>query len=692
MLRALATTAAALGALLGSARARAGGFDAEGNYVVAADAAAFVGFESDDFDPVADRFVPADVEAECLEPSFHVKQAADALEGGRVLAVDVNLFDGCAERLLVSVPAVQASYRASVWMRHGSLDAQMTVVYPERSGREIVAAKLAPTGRTTSDGWVELASNDFPVDGAAAAAVYLRVFDYDSVGTEIDALELVPSGAYWQDSACAGVADPVCGAGAVCIYGRCRLGRLYVPPLPSDAVRHAMVDRMQSQLRVFFGGRKTRLKDLPAAIGLLEAIRWVSEPWAFWNGWAAAIRRLHDWHTRAHGPIGGIPRRGRLNLCFIEGDADASVAAWPKHPVHRDVLVSHAGKSGGTYGIGQGDRLVEVDGKHPLVWALALAPVDWEWWQADDDTVYAEVLERLRGLVLAYAKSFSVVHCDARSGACAGPPEIYDVAALRADGGQVGCDNRPFYHIVDPKPPSHHHVGWDFYRGRIEGTTEEEAIFGLVWDTLYGGGDPNGYVNGKLNEAIADFKANARGVLLDHRAGSGGTLDGAVTLTRLVSPERTVLVFASPTPWGTWDGPSSTAEATKLYEVLLPGWAKMEIGAPDHDPTLPVALLLHRDGSASDFMPFAMKGSPKVRLFASQPTAGAFSTYFQMSYWAGIGWQVASGDSISATGETLIGNGVAPDELVVQKQSDLLGGKDSIHEAALAWVRQELKP
>jgi hypothetical protein len=34
---------------------------------------------------------------------------------------------------------------------------------------------------------------------------------------------------------------------------------------------------------------------------------------------------------------------------------------------------------------------------------------------------------------------------------------------------------------------------------------------------------------------------------------------------------------------------------------------------------------------------------------------------------------------------------VVPDEIVEQKQSDLLAGKDSIHEAALAWVRSELK-
>ena len=74
------------------------------------------------------------------------------------------------------------------------------------------------------------------------------------------------------------------------------------------------------------------------------------------------------------------------------------------------------------------------------------------------------------------------------------------------------------------------------------------------------------------------------------------------------------------------------------------------------------------------------------------PTAGAFSTYIQFNYWGGISFQIASGDTITKDGEAMIGRGVMPDYVVDQKQSDLLAGVDTIHEAALAWVRQELKP
>jgi C-terminal processing protease CtpA/Prc len=102
-------------------------------------------------------------------------------------------------------------------------------------------------------------------------------------------------------------------------------------------------------------------------------------------------------------------------------------------------------------------------------------------------------------------------------------------------------------------------------------------------------------------------------------------------------------------------------------------------------------MLTHRDGSASDYLPEGMKGAPKTRLFGPGPTAGAFSTFIQFSYWGGISFQLASGDTIRKDGTPLIGRGVVPDEIVEQKQSDLLAGKDSIHEAALAWVRSELK-
>lgn len=678
--------------ILAAADATAGDFDGAGNYVPDPNAVASLDFGAE-LDPMMDRWLPADAPLECGLPAFTQVVSPDALAGDTVVAVNTNLAAGCAERFIVDVPEVRASYRATVWMRHGSVDAQMTVVFPDGSGRDIVVAKMGPTGRVTSDGWVELASNPFPVDGVAALAVYLRVYDYDSTGSEIDALELVPAGDYLEEKPCTGVADPVCGDEQVCVHQQCRIAGLYVPPPPDERVRDEMVDMMQAQLRVFFGGRKTRREDLPLALAQLDTIRGAQTAWQFWNGWATAIRLLQDWHTQANSTLGGISRRKRLNACFIQGDGDTSSAAWPKDPKYPDVLVSHTGTDG-TQGLRQGDRLVAVDGMHPIAWALSLADVSWSHWQANDDAVYTELVERMRASLVAYATHYDVIHCDAQAGTCASTPVRYHVAELPdEEGGLVRCDNRPVYQFpTQDNPNGDHQVGFAFYQGRIKSLPVEAAVYGLLWDTLYGGGDPNGFVNSELKNAFAFFKANARGVILDHRAGNGGTLDAAETATHLVRPPETVLVFSSPIELGGWDGPETPAEGVAFFESLE-NVAPMVAGSEDYDPELPVALVIHRDGSASDFFPYAMKGAgDKVRIFGPAPTAGAFSTFHEMEYWGGISYRLASGDSVGADGQTLIGHGVVPDVIVQQKQSDLIQGKDTIHDAAAAWVLTELKP
>jgi len=674
--------------------ATAGEFDAQGNYLPSPDVVA--GFEfGADFDPVAD-VLDQDDEGVC-DPAITQLESADALDGAHHLHIETSYdastgFDAaCAARLLFQLPAGEGSYRASLWMRHGTADVQINVDYDEDSGLDDTRVKLAPTGRVTSDGWVELMSNDFPVAGDQTEAVYLRVIDYDDVGTDIDTLELVRSGQYRAVVPCAGAGDPVCGAEAVCVYRQCRLARTLVPPLPAESIIDDMVDSMQGQLRVFYGGRKTRLTDLPNALAQLDAIRYASDAWTFWNGWANAFRLLHDWHTRASGPISGFGRDKRLSACFIQGRADVSQAQWPSHAFYPDVLVSHHGNNG-NWGVTQGDRLVAVDGMHPIEWALTLRDIDWGWWQANTDGVYSEMLERMRGSITRYARQFTVLHCDSTGGSCDAVAETYLVDELPDDtGGQIRCDNRPFFHLGDANPPANHNIN-NFFWGPVVEATAQEAIYGLVWDTLYGGGDPNGWVNSNLQSAFVDFKNLARGVVLDHRAGNGGTVDGAETATFLIRPPEKILVLASPTPWGNWDGPESAAEGVSVFNQLS-GVASMTAGSNDYDPDMPVALVLHRDGSASDFMPQAFKNvGPKVRIFGPARTAGAFSTYYELEYWGGLSFRFGSGDSITSSGEALIGNGVEPDEYVVQTQSDLLAGLDTIHEAALAWLRTELKP
>jgi len=692
-MRRLAAAAAAAVAVLAGAPARAGTFDALGDYRIDPGAIASIGFEQE-----PDRYLPDDADMKCMDPMYTVVQKPGALEGSGYL--ELRLVGGCAERFLFTLPAEPGSYRASVWMRHGGLDASVVVLYADGSGLDALYVTLTPTGRTTSDGWVELATNDFPVDGAKLDRIYLKTVGYAAAdAVEVDGFEVVRSGETWAQSDCTGLGDPACGPEAVCIYDRCILGRLSLPVLPSDTLRDPMVDVLASQLRVFYGGRRSRALYLPAALAKIEGMRKATTAWQFWSGWASAVHALHDWHTDTDmGITGSVGPRHRLNACFIEGDADLSHGVWPSHPKFADILVSHVGAADNG-ALKAGDRLIAVDGQHPIAWAASLADVDWGYHVATDPDVYADRVEALGGpywtggaLILKFATTLTVLRCDP-AGTCASAPETIAVSSLGDGGGgdDVVCDNRPSYHldIPDGPDPSTHRVFGHVFRGPIAGTAPDEAIYGMVWDSLWGGGPMSG-VNGALTAAIDDWKASARGVILDHRAGNGGTLDAATNMTRLVRPKGIAGIARMPIEVAGYGGPDDAAEGLAIFSGKR--GTVYDVGDDDWAVGLPVALIVHRDGSASDFMPYAMKGSPNTRLFGPHATAGAFSTYIEFSSWGGLYYQYASGDMVVADGSAVIGHGVVPDEIILPRQSDLLAGKDTLFEAALAWVRKELKP
>jgi hypothetical protein len=684
-----------MASLLAGGAARAGSFDAIGAYRFDPGATATIGFET-----APDRYLPDDAGGKCMDPMFTVvDEQPDAIEGSSYVELRVN--DGCAERFLFTLPAEQASYRATVWMRHGGVDASIIVQYVDGSGLDMTIARLSPTGRTTSDGWVELASNDFPVDGPKMARSYLKVVSFAAQdAVDIDGLEVTPSGVFLDQSDCEGIGDPVCGPERSCVYGRCALGRLLLPVLPADELRNDVVDVLESQLRVFFGGKFSRQHYLPAALAKMEKMRTAQTAWEFWSAWGAGIHALHDWHTNTSVGITTVGPRHRLNACFIEGDADLSHGVWPKDPQYADILVSHVGGADNA-GLKPGDRLLAVDGQHPIAWARSLADVDWSYGVATDPSSFGDFAEGLGGppwghaLLVRYAKSITVLRCDP-NGTCAPTPEVIPIASLGNAGGgsDVACDNRPLYHLegTDVPDPTNHYIFGHIFRGKIAGTSDEEAIFGMTWDTLYGGGNPNGGVNSAISNAITDWKASARGVILDHRAGNGGTLDAPTNLTRLVRPRSVAAVMRAPIALGAWDGPKDTTEGLAIFDAAKGGQLAYPVGADDWAQDLPVALIIHRDGSASDYLPYGMKGAPKTRIFGPHQTSGAFSTYIEFSYWPGVYYQFASGDTIGADGSAILGHGVQPDVTILPRQSDLIAGKDTLFEAALAWVRQELKP
>lgn len=236
----------------------AGEFDAAGNYTTAPTAAFAQGFESN-LDPAIEGLT--------------VIQSEQAIEGASFARIAPT--SGRQRiRVPISLPATQGSYRATVWARSGA--AQLTLSARYSSSARTVA-ELNPTGRCTSDGWVEMVSGELPVDGERLESITLSIG-----GTiDLDALELVASGEYEPLRTCKGFADPVCGRAGLCIDGGCVRGDLYVPPLPEPDIRERAVDWFQSRLSFYFGGHKTRARYLPSALATLEQMRSASTAWEF---------------------------------------------------------------------------------------------------------------------------------------------------------------------------------------------------------------------------------------------------------------------------------------------------------------------------------------------------------------------------------------------------------------------------
>jgi hypothetical protein len=653
-------------------------FDAAGYLVAAKDAVVVHSLESE-------------AEVECADGCSFELMASDAelaLAGTHWARFTAQ--QGVLE-VPLELPAATGSYRASAWLRHARVWARVVLEH-EGSERGTEVAYLFPSGRVTSDGWVELVSNPFSVTGAELTRATLRLSGTDA---DLDAIEVVPNGKYDAGHACSGAFDPVCGPEALCIGERCQQGARFVPPLPPASVKKSVAEYLMARVQLFFGGKRSRADYMPAALSEMQKMLAAETPWQYWSAFAQGVRLLDDWHTGFRSGLDSVGSARRLGVCFIEGDADLTQTVWPSQAGWADVLVSHVGPDDNTLGLLPGDRLVAVDGMHPLEWARSLRSVNFRDHSATDPDVDAEYAEGLASLIASFAKVISVIRCDPSGPSCSSTIETIPVTDLPVSGSRPSCDNRPFYHLKNPPEGSpgsitqQHHVPFVPWREEVVDSLPGESIYGMTFDNLYGTSQG---LTPYFKESNQFFKDNARGVILDHRAGNGGTLDAPEAITELVRAPFDLAVGPTFITVAGDDGPKNASEGLARFESLSKYPSQVyQVGSDSYDASLPVALIIHRDGSASDYLPLGMKGAPNVRIFGPHQTAGAFSSFYEFSYWSRIGFQLASGDTITFEGETLIGKGVLPDVIVQHTQTSLLAGQDAPYDAALAWVRGNLK-
>jgi len=603
------------------------------------------------------------------------RDAGDALEGKRYVVVQTPAGSGAT--LPLRLLEGDHAYRARMFARTNRVVAQVAITNPADGGFPSFEAIFFPTGRVTSDGWYEVATAPFTFEASRGGSAALSIV---ASGADVDALEIVEEGSPRATKTCSVAGDAACGAGEFCSAGFCHDGAVSVPPLPDAAHAADVAAYLGERIDQFFGGRASRAAHLAASLATIGSLRDAKDPWTFWNGFVTALHQLHDWHTTVTAPF-AIDGRGALPVCFVEGDADISRALAPSDPVLADVLVSHVGPEGAS-GLKPGDRLVAVNGVHPIAFAESLDAIDWDAWHADDPAVHAEAIERMRVVIRRWAKTLTFIRCDAAKGTCA-PPVTTSIADLPAAEPAIypSCDHRPLYHLASdfPDPVTHDVEG--VYEDVLAGT-DGEALYGMIWndEALDGGGNP-------FDGPFASLRAGARGVILDHRTGNGGTEYGAEVLTSLFRAKAT---FAAMTGFDLtlriFDAPFTVADGLSLFQLHDHPPDTYDVGSEGARTDLKTALLLARDGSASDWFPYGVSGAPNVRLFGRR-TAGAFSSFLQFDYYAGFAWRLASGDLVRQDGTTHLGEGVVPDEEIVPRQSDLVAGKDTVYERALAWLR-----
>lgn len=649
------------------ASASAGSFDAKGNFIFDKDAVFTESFEA--FDPPEGMSV---ADNGGLEGNAYVRVRVDDDDDAEAPSIELSVGDDHAAYVVRAFVRSETSWYPTV-----------KVTYDDSPGVPYTLATLYPTGRMTSDGWVEIGSAPLSVNGYRNPVVELSMSSSD---VDLDAVEVVRVlGAYQPHSECSGIGTSTCGEGRFCMHGYCHDGAAMVPPLPGPTERSLYVDVLAQKLKVFFGGVDSRQKPMTQALATLDELRDAPDAWVFWNGIAKAVNELSDTHTRPFGMMDYIARGGRaFPVCLVEGDADLSHGHAPAHGAWSDVLVSHVGPEK-NQGLAPGDRIVAIDGEHPVEWVKGLVGHAWRMGPANDPGVVSLLVEQLASFIPAFATTIEVIRCDAATATCSAPEtlEVADFEPDTEDTVRPRCDHRPAYHLAQGNPdPVTHEVDGVYY-GLLKDSEPGEDLYGMIWnDTVWWSGDPNPWA-----PAYGTFRTEAKGLILDHRTGNGGSPQGAAYLTELSRQRQTVSVWSLNTMLGLFDEPFTPADGKALFNKWkLDPTRSFAAGSVSPREDMRIAVLLARDVSGSDFFPFGVKGSPNTRLFG-RPTMGAFSTFLVFEAATLYGFRLASGDFISASGVPQIGKGVQPDELVVPKQSDLIVGKDTVYERALAWVR-----
>ncbi len=566
---------------------------------------------------------------------------------------------------------------------------------------EVVAIR---TGRATSDGWVEYSTG--PIDGTT---VYGNVISgllfapTDAAGPDgatflVDALEVTKQGGPLLSGATCHIATEAkdCAKGAICEEGACVDSAIAYGALPpadtrADLATRAvfMMTRIQNDRHATAAAMAGFGKTFPAIAAA------AATPDAFFRPLVTQIDLARGAHTYAPMPhaysrlAAGAMYTERysgneLNACFgiVEKDLAGGGRGWG---VYQAVSPSP---------LAVGDVVDTIDGEPAADWVARIAP-EHGMLAADPDSDTAWQGEQLAMATLRFGHSLVVKRCDA-GGACTNVTVDLDDARTKSSLA-VALQCGPRFKLAVDVPSGADPNAYD-------AAIEQTDAAGVV--TLHTNGEPYEN-NGKWVTTVqqAFDAAQTQGTfLVDKRRGDGGGGAALETWAKNLRRDPSFgLFFVSRIDHAAIDGPSgflanvfATCDGKSTAGNCV--YAQLE-SYPAMAGTLPkkTAWLDVLDGSASDMSTYFAKGASGVRIFAPNRTMGLFGGLGEMGAllegWSSGSVQISDTREGATNQERVAGpwhsgTGVDPDEIIVQKQSDLLAGRDTMLERARAWLAE----
>ncbi len=618
---------------------------------------------------------------------------------------------------------VRQRIRASFWYRARGSAAVAEMIYsassaldtPERAfGGARFSVKFYPTGRATDDGWVELSTG--PVDAflqngrnpnfkfkprlvriskAAAldtlvggprppsnSAVWIDAFMIESVGAQA----VSPNSCTLMNQ------NSVCGVEGACFGGSCVDAAPILGNVPeTQRIHEEYLARQAFRLKNFAGGRVPQQRAQNLRQGLLSVPKENLEN--YWRNYNRAHDNLADGHLST--PLTRFSQRLPAPACLYLATPDSSSTQAGVLP-----MVVKTGYFSGQ--LRPGDIVERIDNVLPEAWINRAGA--YLSYSGDQIGRYFILTAELLAVAVQTNATLRMSRCRQPNddGSCASenreffnfrPGALDDTYVMQGSqpawwqNPRVTCDFR----ITRLGPDNPSDLG-----DEVEFADEADSIRRIQISGVSGQG---GWAS-RVRRATRDI---GNRVLLDQRTGFGGTFTGVeMLLGPFLSASERPMVELVPqmNPEYTAQDRSTLQQCSQNAGEVCGGFFQLDLinGNPVRRvPNARVAIVNGRDVSGNDYLPFSLKAREGgfTRIFGPVPTYGAFGPILTLPRIAGeiIGGSVQYHDTIfrrdrmdpNLTFHT--GRGVPPDVSLYQKQSDLYRGRDTLLEAARAWLR-----